>query len=281
MKDMALLSDLPTQASGVESPDDDRDEAAEKARANEVLSQLKLLSSDKVEQVYQRGKLLNEWSERRLYKRLRHGSKNDVLDRIGLRPSTASSDQQLAAKFDLDTVRLLGIGKARLLAANFFDDPTAVVYGGLDLPDGNGGVEHYNVEEVSYRVLQALIKRYRAAKRADAAVTKPQDEVQLEIEAAAKAILEDLEPSANPAQTSAQAPVPDPQDEPQLPNEPVAEPPLADIEPAAVAGEQTSEVTEEAPAVEELPTEEPVPVDAGPGGQAHKGRRRRRRHGRS
>lgn len=134
------------------------------ARAARIIEELTLLSSDKIDQAFAAGRLLLEWEEGGYFEVAGHETQEAVIAATGMKRSTALSNKRLAAKFDLEQVRHLGVGKLRLLAANYLDAPLAVVYDGIEIADGEGGTKFVMVEDLSYRELQGVLAAMRKAK---------------------------------------------------------------------------------------------------------------------
>lgn len=136
--------------------DSDRDQSL--AQAHKVIEALRLLKGERIDHAFTIGRLLVQWEEQGLYHYLGHATQDEVIAQVGLKRATALSNKRLALKFDLEAVRHLGVGKLRLLAANYVEDPASYIYDGIEVPGADGNPTRILVEDVSYRELRDLLR---------------------------------------------------------------------------------------------------------------------------
>lgn len=141
------------------------------ARAAEIKEQLKVLAADLITHAFRRGDLLIEAERDDLYGEMGVQNQEQLIKAIGMKRSTAMSDKRLALKFDLAAHRHIGLGKLRLLAANYNDDPVAAIYEGIEAPDGT----LVAVETATYRELQHLFSSRKKAASKSALAFKIQE----------------------------------------------------------------------------------------------------------
>lgn len=167
-------------------------------RANRIRADLRLLSSDRLDQAFAIGRMLIEWEEEKLGDVVGHKTQEDVISEVGLKRATALSNKRLAKKFDLEQVRHLGLGKLRLLAANFIEDPARIIFDGIEIEDGDRGTKRVSVEDLTYRELRDILK---VKKEQTKQPRQSEEETQLarEIEKAIEPALESFEASAGSA----------------------------------------------------------------------------------
>lgn len=209
---------------------------AGQALAKRIIEDLRLLSSDRIDHAFAIGRLLLQWEQEGLHRHVGHASQDDVIKLVGLKRATAFSNKRLARKFDLAAVRHVGLGKLRLLAANYVDDPASCIYDGIAVPGPDGGLMRVSVEDVSYRQLQALLRanRERGTRGASAAPA-----VAPELHAALALVLHGLDgaapnvPAVEPTATVVEVPAEEliEFEEVRLEVEPAASLPLSTVQP--------------------------------------------------
>lgn len=136
------------------------------AKAQEIDRTIRALIAAPIDRAFETGRLFNEIVRCKHYLALGYDSFEaylENLETLKFKRSTAYRNMKLAEKFDRDKHGQLGVGKLRLLMADYVTDPFQLIKDGIPAPDGKGGFKTMELSKLSCRDLEKLLRKMRPA----------------------------------------------------------------------------------------------------------------------
>lgn len=139
--------------------------AKKDARARELDMVARALLATAATRAFESGRVFNEIAEGQLFLALGCSSFEEYLaslEAAGFKRATIYSNMRLAQKFDQERHRHVGVGRLRLLAADYVPDPVKLLEEGIEVPDGKGGTVRRAIKEMTCRNLGTALRKHYA-----------------------------------------------------------------------------------------------------------------------
>lgn len=134
------------------------------AKARQLDQLARALLATPVARAFESGRAFNEIADGQLYRALGFATLEDYhtsLEAAGFKRATIYSNMRLVQKFDRELHGHVGVGRLRLLSADYVVDPHQLIAEGIDVPDGKGGFTRRPVKELSCAKLGRELRKLR------------------------------------------------------------------------------------------------------------------------